>query len=197
MTEIKEFTYTGKLNLILGCMFSGKTSELISRYNRYTIGNKKCIMIKYKNDTRYDDKMIVTHDNIKVDAVVCDKLVEVDDLHIVSDYDVICVDEVQFYTDAPVYIEKWANLGKIVEACGLNGTYDRKPFPVISNLIPMAENISFLTAICRETGELASYSKLTVVDKRNHNENDDSTNERIGGAESYSAVDRLTYFKKI
>jgi len=151
------------------------------------------LMIKYKNDIRYDKKMIVTHDNIKVDAIACGKLEEIDNLSLILDYSVICVDEVQFYPDAPIYLEKWANMGKIVEACGLNGTYDRTPFPIISELIPKAENITFLTAICRETGGLAVYSHLT---KKQDGGNNDATKELIGGAESYSAVDRQTYFLK-
>jgi thymidine kinase len=146
-------------------------------------------MIKYKNDTRYDDKMIVTHDNIKVDAVICYKLEEIDQLFIVDKYDVICVDEVQFYPDAPTYLDKWANMGKIVEACGLSGTYDRTPFPIISQLVPISEDITFLTAICRETGNNAVYSNLVKGNK-----NEDATEELIGGAEAYSAVDRYTYF---
>ena len=174
----------GQFNFIIGCMFSGKTSELISRYNRYTIGKKKCLMIKYKNDTRYDKNMIVTHDGIKVNAVVCENLYEVD--YKINNYDVICIDEVQFYKDADIFCDKWANNGKIVEACGLNGTFERKPFPIISNLLPLAENITFLTAICKETGNNAVYSKRLIDDKKE---------EVIGGEDAYSAVDRETYFK--
>ena len=60
--------YYGQLTLVLGCMFGGKTSYLINKYRRYTIGGKKCLMIKYKNDTRYDNTKVVTHDNIQVDV---------------------------------------------------------------------------------------------------------------------------------
>src|SRR3972149_2403345 len=121
---------TGSFNLILGSMFSGKTSLLISRSNRYSLAGKKCLMIKYKNDIRYDKYKVVSHDNISIKALVCEYLMEVD--HIVSNYDVILIDEIQFYKDAPIFCDKWANEGKIVEACGLNGTFDRKPFEIIS-----------------------------------------------------------------
>ena len=174
----------GKINLILGCMFSGKTSTLISRYNRYTIGGKKCIMVKYKHDTRYDKKKIVTHDHIKVDAIVCEYLFQIDDM--VKNYDVICIDEIQFYKDAPIFCDKWANQGKIVEVCGLNGTFERKPFVVINKLLPKVEDITFLTAVCRETGNNAHYSKRLI----------DNDNEQvIGGAEIYSAADRHTFIE--
>jgi len=175
----------GQLNLTLGCMFSGKTSRLISMYKRYTIGGKKCALIKYKNDTRYDDNKVVTHDHIKENAFVCSYLHQIDE--IIKEYDVLCIDEVQFYKDAYIIIDKWVQEGKIVEASGLNGTFNRTPFLIISRLIPLADNINFLKAVCRETGEDAIYSKLNI-------ETDGSTVEIIGGTDKYSAVDRETFF---
>ena len=187
---MNNYKNNGEFNLILGCMFSGKTSELIRRYNRYSIGGKKCLMIKYKNDNRYDSEMVVTHDNIKANAIVCEFLYEADE--IIKDYDVICIDEVQFYKDANIFCDKWAHENKIIEACGLNGTFDRKPFPMISLLIPLAEDITFYKAICKETGNDAVYSKLNFeLDSNNKN-----NNEIIGGSEKYTAVDRKTFFKK-
>jgi len=181
-----ELTYDGTFNLILGSMWSGKTSELVNRYKRHTIGDRNCLMIKYKNDTRYDNEMVVTHDKIKVQAFVCEFLYEAD--HLVDDFDVICVDEIQFYKDAHIFVDKWANMGKIVEACGLNGTFNRKEFPMISKLIPLAENVSFLKAVCKETGEDAIFSNINVTV-------DNNVTEVIGGSELYNAVDRKTYYK--
>ena len=177
--------YNGSLNLIIGSMFSGKTGELIRRCNRYTIGGKKCFMIKYKNDNRYDGEMIATHDGIKVPALICEYLYEAD--KIIDNYDVICVDEVQFYKDAVIFCDKWANQGKIVEASGLNGTFNRTEFPIISRLIPLSQDIVFLKAVCKETGNDAVYSNINVpVDK--------GIIEVIGGDDKYNAVDRLTFF---
>lgn len=174
----------GKFNLILGCMFSGKTSTLIERYNRYTIGGKKCIMVKYKHDTRYDSEQIVTHNGIKVKALICEYLFEID--NVVQEYDVVCIDEIQFYKDAHIFCDKWANDNKIVEACGLNGSFDRKPFETISKLIPLAENITYKTAICKDTGNEAVYTYRTT---------DDMDEEIIGGDDMYNGVDRKTYFQ--
>jgi thymidine kinase len=171
-------------------MFSGKSTELIRRYNRYTLGNKKCIMIKYKNDCRYDPLMIVTHDNIKIKAIVCEFLYEAD--QIIKEYDVICIDEVQFYKDAHIFCDKWANQGQIVEACGLNGTFNRTEFPIISQLIPLADNITFLKAICKETGNEAVFSQLNTDSTGLNKE----TNELIGGSDKYSASDRETFIRK-
>lgn len=177
--------YSGIFNLIIGSMWSGKTSELLRRYNRHTIGGRKCIIIKYANDTRYDNEMVVTHDKIKIQALVCKYLCEVDQA--IVDYDVICIDEVQFYKDAYIYCDKWCNEGKIVEACGLNGTFNRTEFPIISKLLPLAENITFLKAVCKETGNDAVYSNINI-------DVQGKTTEIIGGAEKYNAVDRYTFF---
>jgi thymidine kinase len=176
--------FKGSLNLIIGPMYSGKTSTLITRYNRHTIAKRKCIMIKYKNDTRYDDTMIVTHDGIKVKAIPCYELASVDS--IVQNYDVVCIDEVQFYKDASVFCDKWANQGLIVEACGLNGTFERKPFDVVSMLIPKCNNLIYLTAICRTTGLDANYSRRNTSD---------TEEELIGGSDIYSAANRITFYK--
>lgn len=176
----------GKIILIIGCMFSGKTSMLINRYNRYILGNKKCIMVKFKRDTRYDEFHIVTHDGIKINATRCEYLYEID--NIIQNYDVICIDEIQFYKDGYIMCDKWANQGKIVNACGLSGDFNRRPFPVVSNLISIADDIIFTKAICKTTGKNAIYSKL------NNNISDAKSDECIGGSDMYSAVDRKTYF---
>ena len=181
----------GQFNLILGPMFGSKTSELIRQYNRYTIGGKKCIMVKYAHDTRYHKEKIVTHDNIMVDALVCEYLYQIDDQ--INSYDVILVDEIQFYKDAHIYCDKWAISGHIVEACGLNGTFERKQFPIISKLIPQVENITHLKAVCRDTGADAVFSKLIT------NESKELANvdgELIGGNDLFVAVDRETFFNK-
>jgi thymidine kinase len=172
----------GTIHLILGPMYSGKTSELIKRYDRYTIGGKKCIMVKYKNDTRYDTSSVVTHNGTKVDSHVAENLYELDE--IVANYDVVCVDEIQFYEDAHIFCDKWANEGKIVICCGLSGNFKREPFPIINKLIPLVENITSLTAICEGTGEDAPYT---------HRFTEDQADEVIGGKEMYSAMDRQSY----
>lgn len=178
-------TMVGSFHLILGCMFSGKTTELSRRYKRYVIGGKKCVMIKYAGDTRYSVHEVATHDGIRIEGFPCTQLVEASEK--VADYDVICIDEVQFYRDAPEWCDAWANAGKLVIACGLNGMFNREPFPIISRLIPLVESLTFLTAVCCETGGDAVYSQRLTAD---------TEEELIGGSESYHAVDRATYFAK-
>jgi len=175
----------GSFELILGCMFSGKTSELINKYDRYCIGGKNCLMIKYKGDTRYSNHEVVTHNGIKLNAIICETLHDIEAKNILNQYQVICIDEIQFYKDAYIYCDKWANDGKIVIASGLNGTSERKQFEIISLLIPLADNIIFKQAITRENGNNASFSDSKVVK---------TCQKLIGGSDIYRAVDRVTYY---
>ena len=190
--------FGGKILLTIGPMFSGKTSRLLQKYKRYLIQNKKCLLIKYEGDNRYNENKIVTHDYVMNDALKYSKLSEVDVIAYM--YDVICIDEIRFFSDAPFYCDKWANSGIIVEVCGLNGTYNRTPFSVISNLIPLVEKIKYLSAICKNNSKKAFFSKLInnniPPEKSNNNIliGESNNNILIGGSDLYKAVDRLNYF---
>ena len=174
----------GKLNLIIGPMFSGKSTMLLSRYRRYQIAGKKCLLIKYAKDDRYSAKEIVTHDNLRYKATSCKTLEEAD--YFISDYDVICIDEIQFYPDAAHFADLWATKGKVVEACGLNGDYLRKQFKQISLIVPRVDNITFVTAVCKDTGCDAVFTQRL---------SNDIGQEVIGGDDIYQAVSRNIYFK--
>lgn len=175
---------TGKLSLIIGPMFSGKSTILLTRYRRYQIAGKKCLLIKYAKDTRYNnsEEMLVTHDLISYKATSCHKLEEVEQL--IQEYDVICIDEIQFYSDASHYCDLWANQGKIIEVCGLSGDYQRKPFQQISLLIPLCDDISFVTAVCKDTGNDACFTMRL---------SDEKEQEVIGSTDKYQAVSRERY----
>jgi len=175
----------GKLNLIVGPMFSGKSTMLLNRYRRYQIAGKKCLLIKYAKDDRYSTKEIVTHDNLRYKATSCKTLEEAD--YFVCDYDVICVDEIQFYPDGACYADLWANNGKVVEACGLNGDYLRNQFKQISLIIPRVDNITFVTAVCKDTGGDAVFTKRLTNDRGQ---------EVIGSDDIYQAVSREVYKNK-
>ncbi|MGH1334493.1 MAG: thymidine kinase [Aureispira sp.] len=178
---------TGKLNLIIGPMFSGKSTILLTRYRRYQIAGKRCLLVKYAKDRRYDgsEEMLITHDQLSYKATSCHQLEDIKSL--VKNYDVVCIDEIQFYPDASHYCDLWANQGKIVEVCGLNGDYRRQPFAQISLLIPLAEHISFVTAVCRDTGGEAPFTMRL---------SNESEQEVIGSTDKYQAVSRERYFQE-
>ena len=163
-------------------MYSGKSTTLLSRYRRYKFANKNCLLIKYSKDIRYKKNNIVTHDSLEYEAKNCTLLKEID--NIINNYDVICIDEVQFYEDAYIYCDKWANQGLIVEACGLNGDFERKPFNQISLLIPLADKIDHITAIDETNGFEAPFTKRITKEK---------DQEVIGGKDKYRASSRILF----
>ena len=181
--------YTGKIHLIIGPMYSGKTTELLRLYKRYYLAGKSCILIKHKDDTRYETDYVVTHDKKRLKALSTKTLSNIYSNSDVSNSEVICIDEIQFYNDAADTCDKWANDGKIVIAAGLNGDYLREPFEQVSRLLAKVEmnNLTALTAICTETGQQASFSKRITNEKEI---------KVIGGSEKYIACSRKSYFSE-
>jgi thymidine kinase len=148
---------SGQIQVIFGPMFSGKTTELLRRIRRYTVAQRSCLVLKYLGDTRYDAIKIVTHDQQKWTATAIERLSEMETE--ASQYEVIGIDEAQFFPDISTFAEKMANQGKVVIVACLDGTFERKPFGDVLNLIPLAEEVTKLTAVCTECGEIAAFTK--------------------------------------
>lgn len=86
----------GEIQLIIGPMFSGKSTELLRRLRRCQFAMLRCLMIKYEKDERYDSDMFSTHDGTKVKAAKCQKLEQIE--AVTAEYDVIGIDEGQFFS---------------------------------------------------------------------------------------------------
>ncbi|XP_043190497.1 thymidine kinase, cytosolic-like isoform X1 [Amphibalanus amphitrite] len=174
----------GQVQVIFGPMFSGKTTELIRRLKRYQVANHRCLIIKYANDNRYADKDISTHDRQTLAAVSATKLEPLKSIA-ASSYSVIGIDEGQFFPDCVPFAEELANLGKIVIVAALDATFQRQAFGDILSLVPIAENVVKLNAVCMECFRTASYTKRKGSEQQV---------EVIGGTDKYLAVCRKCYF---
>ena len=156
-SEIEE----GKIELILGPMFSGKSTRLIEVIRKYVYKAKKTIMIKFFADKRYSEKSeVVTHDLIKYDSIDCKNLR--DSFDIIKNYDVIGIDEGQFFPDLVEVSEELALLKKTIIIAALNGDFRMEPFPVISRIISKADKIKLLKAYCFHCHNDAKFS-LRIV----------------------------------
>ncbi|AXN74887.1 thymidine kinase [Akhmeta virus] len=171
----------GHIQLIIGPMFSGKSTELIRRVRRYQIAQYKCVIIKYSNDNRYGTGLW-THDKNNFEALEATKLCDV--LNAITDFSVIGIDEGQFFPDIVEFCERTANEGKIVIVAALDGTFQRKPFNNILDLIPLSEMVVKLTAVCMKCFKEASFSKRLGVE---------TEIEIIGGNDMYQSVCRKCY----
>lgn len=163
-------------------MFSGKTTELMRRMKRYQIANYNCLVIKYANDTRYDKEALATHDKQTLPATSAVTLLPM--VGEASEYDVIGVDEGQFFPDVVTFCEQMADRGKTVIVAALDGTYQRKGFGNILELVPLAESVVKLTAVCMQCYGEASFTKRKGAE---------TAVEVIGGADKYLATCRACY----
>ena len=125
-----------------------------------------------------------THDKQMLEAISCTLLSEVHDK--VSKYDVIGIDEGQFFEDIVEFSEKFANEGKIIVIAALDGSFERKRFGNVIDLIPMAERVVKLDAVCIDCKEPASFTKRLI---------ESMETEVIGGAEIYKPVCRQCFNK--
>ena len=137
------------ITVYLGCMYSGKTSELIRECRRCISINKKVLAINYIADNRYsDDDFIASHNLDKVACIKVNKLADITNNHL-DDCDYICIDEGQFFSDLKEYVLKWCEeYNKNIIVIGLSGDFKREPFGQILDLIPIADRVIKLNALC-------------------------------------------------
>ena len=137
----------GRIEIIIGPIFSGKSTRLIEVIRKYIYKDKKTVMVKYKEDKRYSEKSeVVTHDLTKYESIECKYLFESFDK--LKQYDIIGIDEGQFFPDLVEICQKLVLLKKVVIVAALNADYKMEPFPNVSKLISKADKIKLLKAYC-------------------------------------------------
>ena len=176
-----------RVEVILGCMYSGKSTELIRRINRYESIGKNILLINHTKDVRTDNN-VSTHSNQKKNAKKTEFLSDLIHSLEFTKADVIGIDEAQFFTDLYDFIVQIEKFNKIVIVAGLDGDYQRKPIGQILNIIPLSDSVIKLTALDMETkdGSLAIFTKRLV-----------NSNQQIlvGSTDEYMAVSRGNYLK--
>lgn len=174
------------ISLICGPMFSGKTTEMIRTVNKYALIGKKCIYLKHSSDTRYEkDELseVITHDGESKRAVACDNISDVINEDFLEKYDVIGIDEGQFFNDLLSACNKLREKNKIVVVSALSGNFERKMFTPIIELIPNSDKVTFLTAVCLNCGKDAPYNKF-----KNKNDQNTTFEPIIGGSEIFEST---------
>lgn len=152
----------GWLEVISGCMFAGKTEELIRRIRVLEYAKKKIAIFKPKIDDRYDIDNIVSHAGSSIQCFAIGKAREIFD-HIDDSFDVIAIDEVQFFDDEIVEIcDYYADHGKRVMVAGLDMDFRGVPFSVMPQLFTLAEFVTKLTAVCTVCGAPATRSQRLI-----------------------------------
>ena len=181
---------SGRLELIIGPMFSGKSTELIKHANRYISIGKNVLAINHSINNRYGSNKITTHDHkIFEECITIDKL---DNIHTLykNEYersDIIIIEELQFFNDAFEFIKNTVDTtDKTIITAGLSGDFKRNSFGDVLKLIPYADSLTQLSAYCKRCGDgtLANFTKRIV-------ENNEVT--VVGTSKAYEAVCRKHY----
>ncbi len=176
---------SGWIEVISGCMFSGKTEELIRRLNRALIAKQKVEIFKPSIDTRYHEEQIVSHSERTIRSTPVSFANDI--LLLAGDCDVVGIDEAQFFDEAIVDVcNTLANSGKRVIVAGLDMDYEGRPFGPMPQLLAVAEFVTKVHAICAESGELASFSfRLTK----------NSSQVLLGEKDQYEARSRRSFIE--
>jgi thymidine kinase len=154
----------GWIEVICGSMFSGKTEELIRRLKRAEIAKLKVGVFKPAFDKRYHAEDIVSHSEISISAVPLQSAASL--LVAASDYDVIGVDECQFFDEEiTTVLNTLAGRGKRIIVSGLDTDYQAKPFGAMPAIMAIAEYVTKLQAICMVCGSAASRTFRKSLDK--------------------------------
>ncbi len=151
----------GRIEVICGSMFSGKTEELIRRLKRAKFARQRVEIYKPAIDTRYSDAEVVSHDSTSIASTPIDSSASI--LLFTSEIDVVGIDEAQFFDEGLVDVcNELANNGVRVIIAGLDMDFRGKPFGPMPALCAIADEVSKVHAICVKCGQLASFSHRTV-----------------------------------
>jgi thymidine kinase len=168
MTEELESNQTGYLEIILGPMFSGKTSKLLEIYKQCVFCDIPVTVINYADDTRYHEEMLSTHDKVMIPCIQTKEL-SIDSMmykihETIEDFEsnnkikkelrnilfakVILVNEAQFFGDLKQFVISMVSMNKKVYLAGLDGDFKREKFGQLLDLIPLCDKVTKLTSLC-------------------------------------------------
>ena len=167
MTEnlIGEAHRPGRIEVVCGYMFSGKTEELIRRMKRAKFAKQKVEIFKPSIDTRYSDEDVVSHDQNSIHSTPIESSGSL--LLLASDIDVVGIDEAQFFDNGLVEVcNELANRGVRVIVAGLDMDFKGIPFGPIPALCAIADEVTKVHAICVRCGALAYVSHRLISNDR-------------------------------
>lgn len=192
----------GYLELIIGPMFSSKTSSLLEIYKQCKFCNIPVSIINHSIDKRYHETMISSHDKIMAPCIQANTLKEVwannrfldcteggTNDQSLQNADVILINEGQFFSDLYEVVVDMLNNNKKVYICGLDGDFERKKFGSILDLIPLCDKVNKLTSLC----SLCRDGTRGIFSMRLTNE----TEQTVVGTDNYIPVCRSCYSKKL
>ena len=182
MVENRKF---GWIECICGGMFSGKSEELLRRIKRGVIAKQKVLLFKPAIDNRYEANKVSTHNGNSYESVLIEDAAEIYNYVKNNKYDIIGIDEVQFFNDNVVeVINTLADMGTRVIVAGLDMDFKAEPFHPMPEIMAISEMVTKLHAVCNKCGKEASRSQRLIDGKPARY---DEPIVVIGASESYEA----------
>jgi thymidine kinase len=203
-SNMSSFKETAYLEIILGSMYSGKTSRIVEIYKQCKFCDISVAVINHSIDNRYDDDLLSTHDHVKIPCIKTEKLFDVWSHYIDMENNVkniprikdkfkifisnvILINEGQFFPDLEEFVKKLLENGKKIYICGLDGDFKRNKFGQILDLIPLCDKVIKLTSLC----SICKDGTAGIFSKRITSENI----QTVVGSDNYIPVCRNCYEK--
>ena len=182
----------GYLELILGPMFSGKTSKILDLYKQCEFSNIPVVVINHTSDKRYSENMLSTHDLKMIPCIQASSLFDAMEIleikNKINDATVILINEGQFFNDLYEWTEMMVDKNhKEIYICGLDGDFNRNKFGQILDLIPLCDKVTKLKSLCSmcKNGTKALFSLRVTEEKE----------QVLIGSDCYKPVCRVCYNK--
>jgi thymidine kinase len=154
------FTH-GWVHVIAGCMFCGKTDEMLRLLRRFSIAGRQVVLVKPRLDTRTDEITVVSRSGAEHRAITVDHSSEIESA--VGAADIVAIEEGQFFDEGlPEAVEALAASGKQVIVTGLDRDFRGIPFGTMPRLLALADQVTKLTAICMVCGEPATRTQRLI-----------------------------------
>lgn len=185
------------INLIIGPMYAGKSTELVRYHDMFDKdykGRGEGVLIKMYNDARYDEEMFCTHAGTKrksLKGIPSQEnpsqqfLMPLNSKFDFERVDFIGIDEGQFCADCAEFAEHWAKKGKHIYIAALSGTFQRKAWPVVSELIPLSDSIQHIVALDMKRRPAPFSAKISGSSKVSE----------VGGKGMYVQATRKQWYK--
>jgi thymidine kinase len=174
----------GRIEVICGPMFAGKTEELLRRVRRAVIAGRRVVVVGHALDARHGVDRLASHAGLDHPSVSVSTAADIQGV-VDPETEMLAVDEAQFFgTDLIAVASRLADGGLVVVIAGLDVTFDGRPFEPLPSLMALAERVDKLTAICAVCGEEAVFHVRVTASTASSAE---LVAENVGGTETYQA----------
>jgi thymidine kinase len=174
----------GRIEVVCGPMFAGKTEELLRRVRRAEVGGRRVVVINHALDTRQGTHRVASHAGLGYPSVAAATPEELE-REVPDGTDLVAIDEAHFFgPDLVPVVARLAERGMVVIVAGLDVTFEGRPFEPLPSLMALAERVDKLTAICAVCGEEAVFHVRVSASTASPT---DPVAEHVGGLDKYQA----------